>query len=72
MKARSNGCSLCLTSGDSWMQLRMCTTCGQVGCSDDSKNGHAKQHYEETNHPIVVSQEPGETWRWCYVDQCYL
>ncbi len=48
----------------------MCLTCGKVGCSDESTNRHAIKHYEETDHPIVTSREPGETWRWCYVDQC--
>jgi uncharacterized UBP type Zn finger protein len=47
-------------------------TCGQIGCSDDSKNRHALEHYEETDHPIITSLEPGETWRWCYVDECYI
>jgi uncharacterized UBP type Zn finger protein len=54
------------------MYLRMCMTCGQVGCSDDSKNRHAFRHYEETDHPIIVSQEPGEGWRWCYIDECFV
>jgi uncharacterized UBP type Zn finger protein len=72
VKARSSGCSLCLMRGDSWTRLLMCLTCGQVGCSDDSTNRHARKHYEETNHPIVISRELGEAWRWCYVDRCYV
>jgi uncharacterized UBP type Zn finger protein len=63
---------MCLTSGGSWVQLRMCLTCGQVGCSDDSDNRHAMRHYEETDHPIITSLEGGATWRWCYVDECYV
>lgn len=69
---RSSGCTQCVATGDSWAQLWMCLTCGQVGCSDDSKNRHAMKHYEETDHPVITSQEPGQTWRWCYVDERYV
>jgi CPA2 family monovalent cation:H+ antiporter-2 len=69
---RSIGCVLCQARGDSWVQLRMCLTCGQIGCSDRSENRHALKHYEETDHPVIASCEPGEAWWWCYVDECYL
>jgi uncharacterized UBP type Zn finger protein len=72
VRPRSNACRACLADGDGWIRLRMCMTCGQIGCSDDSKNRHALEHYEETDHPIITSLEPGETWRWCYVDECYI
>jgi uncharacterized UBP type Zn finger protein len=63
------GCEECLASGDSWVHLRMCLTCGHVGCCDSSKNKHATKHFQSTGHPIVQSVEPGESWRWCYVDR---
>ncbi len=63
------GCEDCLRTGDWWVHLRMCLTCGHVGCCDSSPNGHATAHVGETDHPIVQSREPGETWIWCYVDQ---
>jgi CPA2 family monovalent cation:H+ antiporter-2 len=69
---RSSECVLCVATGGSWIQLCMCLTCGQVGCSDDSENRHAMKHYEETDHPIVTSRGPGKTWRWCYVDERYV
>jgi uncharacterized UBP type Zn finger protein len=47
----------------------MCLICGHVGCRDDSKNKHAAKHFRATGHPIMRSIEPGESWRWCYVDQ---
>jgi monovalent cation:H+ antiporter-2, CPA2 family len=73
VRPSSRSCQPCLASGDSWLHLRMCMTCGQVGCSDDSKNHHALGHYEETDHPIIAShRQPGEGWRWCYVDECYV
>lgn len=64
----SQGCAACLRLGDSWVHLRLCLTCGHVGCCDDSKNRHASQHARQTGHPIVRSFEPGEFWMWCYVD----
>ena len=62
-------CEDCIKTGDSWVHLRQCMTCGHVGCCDSSKNKHATKHYHATEHPIVRSVEPGETWGWCYVDE---
>jgi uncharacterized UBP type Zn finger protein len=66
---RSRGCVECVRSGDSWVHLRMCLSCGEVGCCDSSKNRHATKHFWATSHAVVRSMEPGETWRWCYVDE---
>jgi MFS family permease len=66
---RSHGCEECLRLGDAWVHLRLCLTCGQVGCCDSSKNRHATKHFWATQHPIVGSLEPGESWRWCYIDE---
>jgi uncharacterized UBP type Zn finger protein len=68
----SQGCQECLQLGDTWVHLRLCLICGHVGCCDNSKNKHATQHYQATGHPIIQSFEPGENWRWCYVDQVML
>ena len=68
-RPRTNGCEECLKTGDSWVHLRLCETCGHVGCCDDSKNKHATRHFHTTNHPVIRSLEPGETWRYCYVDE---
>ena len=65
----SDGCEECLVAGDDWVHLRLCLTCGHVGCCDDSKNKHATAHFHSTAHPVIESLEPGETWRWCYVDE---
>ena len=67
--ARTAGCEECLALGDSWVHLRLCRTCGHVGCCDDSKNKHATKHFRTTRHPIISSLEPGEDWSWCYVDE---
>lgn len=64
-----DGCEECLESGDSWISLRLCLTCGHVGCCDSSKNTHATKHHHATGHPIIRSFQPGEEWRWCYVDE---
>jgi uncharacterized UBP type Zn finger protein len=63
------GCEDCLRTGDRWVHLRLCLTCGHVGCCDSSPNRHATAHVNETGHPIVQSFEPGEDWRWCYIDR---
>ncbi len=67
----SQGCEECLKSGDSWVHLRLCLACGHVGCCDSSKNTHATKHFHATQHPVVRSFEPGENWRWCYVDELF-
>ncbi|MGI8961107.1 MAG: ubiquitin carboxyl-terminal hydrolase 14 [Bryobacteraceae bacterium] len=65
----TQGCEECLKMGDDWVHLRMCLTCGHVGCCDSSKDKHATKHYHATQHPLMRSREPGEDWAWCYVDQ---
>ena len=63
------GCAECAAAGyDVWAHLRMCLSCGHVSCCDSSPHKHASHHYEETGHPVMRSFEPGESWRWCYVD----
>ena len=69
VKPGSNGCQECLASGDHWVHLRMCLHCGHVGCCDDSKNTHATKHFHASRHPIMASHEPGETWKYCYIDE---
>lgn len=66
------GCEECLASGDRWVHLRLCLTCGHVGCCDSSPNRHATRHFESAGHPVIRSFEPGEDWSWCYVDRTYL
>ena len=63
------GCEECLAMGGRWVHLRLCLTCGYVGCCDSSPNRHATKHFQTAGHPIVRSFEPGESWVWCYADQ---
>lgn len=63
------GCEECLKMGDDWVHLRLCETCGHVGCRDNSKNKHATKHFEASRHAIIKSFEPGEDWGWCYIDE---
>jgi adenylate cyclase len=63
-----DGCEECLQMGSDWVHLRLCLSCGHVGCCDNSINKHATKHFKSTKHPIIRSFEPGETWEWCYVD----
>jgi uncharacterized UBP type Zn finger protein len=66
------GCAECLAMGDTWVHLRLCLSCGHVGCCDSSKNKHATAHFRSDHHPLVASFEPGENWWWCYIDQVVL
>jgi hypothetical protein len=63
------GCEECLKIGGRWLHLRMCQTCGKIGCCDSSPNRHASHHAHEAGHPVARSVEPGEDWSWCYVDE---
>jgi uncharacterized UBP type Zn finger protein len=72
VRPTSPGCEECLAIGDLWVHLRLCRSCGHVGCCDSSKNKHATKHFLSTQHPIMQSLEPGENWGWCYVDETTL
>ncbi len=63
------GCEECLKTGDTWLHLRICRTCGHVGCCDDLPNKHATKHFHATQHPIIEGYDPPEGWGWCYVDE---
>jgi len=72
VKPKTRGCEECLKMGDTWVHLRLCLSCGHVGCCDSSKNKHATKHFHATKHPIIQTLESGEDWRWCYVDEIVL
>jgi uncharacterized UBP type Zn finger protein len=65
-------CADCVAEGTRTVHLRMCLTCGNVGCCGSSRPSHARRHHEETGHPVIRSIEPREQWAWCYVDRAYL
>lgn len=65
-----DGCADCLALGEHvWAHLRQCLECGHVACCDSSPHKHATAHFHSTKHPVMRSFEPGESWRWCYVDE---
>jgi len=64
-----DGCEECMKIGSSWVQLRMCLTCGKIGCCDDSPQRHARRHWQEQTRPLIRSAEPGESWDWCFADE---
>jgi uncharacterized UBP type Zn finger protein len=72
LPAEVEGCEDCLRTGGEWLHLRICLTCGHVGCCDSSPSRHATAHHRETSHPIIRSLEPGEEWSWCYADEVAL
>jgi hypothetical protein len=63
------GCEECLETGAEWLHLRICRTCGHVGCCDQSPGKHATKHFHTTRHPIIEGYDPPEGWGWCYVDE---
>ena len=63
------GCEDCLATGGRWVHLRMCMTCGKIGCCDSSPNKHATKHAHAADHPVLHSAEPGEDWSWCVIDE---
>ncbi len=67
-----HACEDCLREGTEWLHLRLCLTCGHVGCCDSSPMRHARAHAFAIGHPVVQSAEPGESWRWCYVHRSYV
>jgi uncharacterized UBP type Zn finger protein len=72
VRPSGEGCVECLATGGTWVHLRLCLTCGHVGCCDSSPNQHAAKHFHATRHPVIRSFQPGEGWRWCYIDETYL
>ena len=65
----ARGCEECLELGATWVHLRLCRTCGHVGCCDSSPNRHASAHARAAGHPLIRSLEPGEAWGWCFADE---
>lgn len=72
VKPSGNVCEECSKIGQGWNELRVCMTCGHVGCCETSKGKHAKKHFEETGHPIAKPLGTGEDWTWCYLDKNYV
>jgi uncharacterized UBP type Zn finger protein len=71
VKPRTKGCEECLALGSKWNELRMCLSCGHVGCCEDSSHAHALAHFNATGHPMISSLVRGETWGWCYIHRRY-
>jgi len=67
----AEGCEDCLRTGGFWVHLRMCQSCGHIGCCDNSPGRHATGHWHASQHPLIRSFEPGEEWFWCYPDDLF-
>jgi uncharacterized UBP type Zn finger protein len=61
-------CEECIKTGDEWVHLRTCQTCGVTLCCDSSPNQHMTKHYQASRHPVIISAQPDERWIFCYVD----
>jgi uncharacterized UBP type Zn finger protein len=67
---KTSGCEECENQGTDWVALRMCLICGHVGCCDSSIGLHARKHFKETRHPVMVAV-PNKQWKWCYEHEQY-
>jgi len=72
VRPSGHGCAECLADHGVWVHLRLCLTCGHVGCCDDSPRRHATGHAHATGHPVIRSFEPGEDWGYCYPDDAFV
>lgn len=53
--------------------LRVCLTCGYVGCCEDDPGQHALKHSQESGHQVIASYPADEnSFIWCYKDNDYL
>jgi len=64
-------CEECIKTGDDWVHLRTCQTCGATLCCDESPNRHMTKHYHAAHHPVIISAQPGEKWIYCYPDDLF-
>lgn len=71
IKPGAGVCEECVKTGQSWVHLRTCQTCGVTLCCDSSEAKHARAHFEQTGHPVIASAEPGEYWAYCYEEDLY-
>jgi len=67
---KTSGCEECEKEGTDWVALRMCLSCGHVGCCDSSVGLHATKHFQKTGHTVMVAL-PNRPWKWCYVHKQY-
>lgn len=68
-QAKAYECEECVKTGDKWVHLRTCQSCGVTLCCDSSPNQHASKHFAASEHPVITSAEPGESWAYCYADK---
>lgn len=68
----TDGCEECIKNNYKWVHLRLCLSCGHVGCCDSSVHKHATRHFHETEHPVMASLETRENWAWCYADERFV
>lgn len=75
IRADTDVCAECVALGDEWVELRVCKTCGHVGCCNRSKNKHAQAHWRSVGHPIMGPAAPASgfaDWLWCFEHDGYV
>jgi len=67
----TSACEECEKEGTDWVALRMCLSWGHVGCCDSSIGLHARKHFQNTNHHVMIALLD-KSWKWCYIDDQYV
>src|SRR5512133_2928526 len=68
----TSGCGECTALGErDWIALRVCLSCGHVGCCEDSRHAHALAHFQATGHPLIRPLDASDRWTWCYLHNRY-
>lgn len=60
----------CQECGSTW-NLRLCATCGHVGCCE-SQRGDARTHARATGHPVIYQMPAESGFVWCYTERRYV
>jgi len=64
---QSNVCQDCGSN----FNLRLCATCGRVGCCE-SQRGDARRHALESGHPVIYQIPAPKGFKWCYEERRYV
>ena len=62
-------CEECPIDGADGQLLRICLSCGHIGCAEGSPGNHAAEHYAETDHPVAATIGTEVASRWSYPDE---
>jgi uncharacterized UBP type Zn finger protein len=65
--AQARACQEC----GSTVNVRLCATCGHVGCCE-SQLAHGRAHALGEGHPVIYMTPDATGWIWCYEENAYV